>query len=101
MDRSSVIRLIAETVVTDQYGVQHASETSRKVFCAITSVSLQEWSEGGRLGLNPQFRMTMFAPEYHGEQILEYQGERYTIYRTYYGRNDTLDLYVERRQGNV
>lgn len=99
MDRSDVIELIAETYTSDEYGVQIAQETKREVFCAVSSVSLSEWSEGGRIGLNPEYRMTMFEPDYEGEEVLEYNGVRYSVYRTYHGRNDTIDLYVERRQG--
>lgn len=99
MDRSNVITLIGEAFTKNEYGVQIQTETRREVYCNVTSVSLSEWSEGGRLGLNPEFRMTMFAPDYLGEKVLEFNGVRYAIYRTYYGRNDTLDLYVERRSG--
>lgn len=99
MDRSNVITLIGEAFTENEYGVQIPVETRHDVYCNVTSVSLSEWSEGGRLGLNPEFRMTMFAPDYQGEKVLEFNGVRYAIYRTYYGRNDTLDLYVERRSG--
>lgn len=99
MDRSDVISLIKETRTANEFGVQTAVETKREVFCDVSSVSLSEWSEGGRLGLNPEYRMTMFEPDYEGEEVLEYNGVRYAVYRTYHGRNDTLDLYVERRQG--
>lgn len=100
MDRSNVITLIGESFTENEYGVQIPVETRRTVFCKVTSVSLSEWTEGGRLGLNPEFRMTMFGPDYLGEKVLEFNNARYSIYRTYYGRNDTLDLYVERRSGS-
>lgn len=99
MDRSNVITLISDTYTTNDIGVQVATETSREVFCDVTSVSLSEWSEGGRIGLNPEYRMTMFEPDYEGEKVLEFEGVRYSVYRTYHGRNDTIDLYVERRTG--
>jgi len=31
--------------------------------------------------------------------VLEYKGNRYGIYRTYIGRNDTIELYAERKGG--
>lgn len=101
MDRSSVISLISQTVTSDAYGIQRTTEVKREVFCDVSSVSLSEWSEGGRLGLNPEFRMTMFAPDYNGETILEFEGVRYSIYRTYRGRNESIDLYVEKRTGTA
>ena len=101
MDRSSVIYLIAETYEADDFGVLQPTQSERKVYCDVTSVTLNEWSEGGRIGLNPEYRMRMFAPEYHGEQLLKYNNVVYAIYRTYRGRDETIDLYVERRHGNA
>jgi hypothetical protein len=42
----------------------------------------------------------VFFGDYAGEKIVEYNGTRYTIYRTYQARNDLIELYVERREGN-
>ena len=101
MDRSSVITLVSETFTKSSTGVQIPTETETEVFCNVQSVSLQEWSEGGRLGLNPELRFTMFGPDYNGQKIIEYNGVRYSVYRVYYGRNDTIDLYAERRTGDA
>lgn len=100
MDRSSVIQLIGEEWTQDEYGINQKAETSRTVYADIKSVNRAEFFEGGRNGLNPEFVMTVFFADYHGESILEYNGMRYTIYRTYRARNDNLELYVERRHGN-
>ena len=42
----------------------------------------------------------MFAPDYKGEQNLEIDGEVYSIYRTYFAKNDMIELYVEKRRGD-
>lgn len=101
MDRSSVIYLISETYSKDEYGVMQSTQTRRKVFANVTSVSMEEWSNGGRLGLNPEYRFQMLEFEYHGEEILEYKGKMYAIYRTYHGRDNIIDLYTQRRQGDA
>lgn len=99
MDRSNVITLIAETTSQDAYGVWRTTETERTVFCSVDSVTANEFFEGGRNGLNPEYRMTMFNGDYDGERVLEYNGNRYAIYRTYLRKTDTLELYVERKGG--
>lgn len=99
MDRSNVITLIVETTSQDEYGVWRTAETERTVFCDVSSVTANEFFEGGRNGLNPEYRMTMFNGDYGGERTLEYNGDRYAIYRTYLKRNDELELYVERKGG--
>lgn len=100
MDRSEVVTLIAQTYEQNEYGVLESHETQRNIFVQVTSVTGTEWFEGGRNGLNPELRFIAFAPDYQDEKILEYNGNRYTIYRTYISRNDTIELYTERRKGN-
>ncbi len=99
MDRSDTITLISETTAQDEFGVWRTTETEKEVYCSVSSVTANEFFEGGRNGLNPEFRMTMFAGDYCGERTLIFHGQRYAIYRTYLGRNDTLELYVERKGG--
>jgi len=99
MDRSTPIYLVKETYTEDAYGVLVPTPDKRLVYANVTSVSSAEFFEGGRNGLNPEYRMIMFAPDYEGEEIVEYNGTKYTVYRTYQGRNDTIELYVELRKG--
>lgn len=101
MDRSTVIYLVGETYEQNDYGVMIPTTTKTQVFADVTSVTSTEWFEGGRNGLNPEYRMRIFAPEYNGEKIIEYNGIQYTIYRTYTARNDILELYVQRKMGNA
>ena len=99
MDRSSVINLITEVVSKNEYGVNQTSRTSEQVMCQIQSVTRAEFFEAGRNGLNPEFVITMFAGDYNGQKIVEYEGETYAVYRVYHGRTDKIELYVERKGG--
>lgn len=99
MDRSNVIYLIAYNQTQDNLGVWYKVPTKTKVFCDVVSVSQAEWYEGSRNGLNPQFRFTVFRYDYNGEQAIEYNEKEYSIYRTYVGRNETIDLYAEEKKG--
>lgn len=100
MDRSTKVTLLAATKTQDAYGVWTETLTSTDVFCQVDSVTRSEFFEGGRNGLNPEYRMTMFFGDYSGEKMLIYNGNTYSIYRTYQGRNDTIELYVERKGGS-
>lgn len=99
MDRSEVITLLSTNKTQDAYGVWRETETGHDVFCQVDSVTRAEFFEGGRNGLNPEFRMTMFVGDYNDEKTLIYRGKSYAVYRTYLGRNDTIELYVERKGG--
>lgn len=99
MDRSTVLTLVGIAYTQDAIGQQVPREIPREVFCSLSSVSASEWFDGGKAGLNPEYRATMFAPDYEGEQIAQLDGERYGIYRTYLGRDETIELYLTRKAG--
>lgn len=99
MVRSDVITLVAVTRTQNEYGQWVASESTKDVYCEVDSVSQSEFFEGGRNGLNPEYRFTMFFADYNDEPIVEYKSQRYAVYRTYLNKNDKLELYVERKGG--
>ena len=99
MDRSTPIKLLTTQKSQNDYGVWEETQTSRDVFCQVESVTRAEFFEGGRNGLNPEFRMSMFSGDYNGERLLMYNGNTYSIYRTFIAKNDIIELYVERKGG--
>lgn len=99
MDRSNVLTLIGKTKTQNDYGVWVETETSRDVFCDVSSVTRQEFFDGGRNGLNPEYVFTMFFGDYEGETVCEFNGKRYAIYRTYHAKTDVIELYAERKGG--
>lgn len=99
MDRSDVITLIGTTETQDVYGVWREEHTQRDIFCQVDSVTASEFFEGGRNGLNPELRFTVFFGDYSGETALIYNNQPYAIYRTYRTKTDRLELYAERKGG--
>lgn len=99
MDRSDTIKLISETITVNSYGVEVTNRTYREVFAQVDSITRAEFFDAGRSGLNPEFKFTVFAGDYAGETLVEYAGKAYAVYRTYLGRNDNLELYVQREGG--
>lgn len=100
MDRSVTFKLLSSTWTQDSIGQWTEKTDYREVFGQISSVNSTEFFAAGQNGITPEFRITMFGPDYEGEQNLLLDGEIYSIYRTYIGRNDTLELYVEKRRGD-
>lgn len=99
MDRSRILTLISTTYTQDALMQQVPQETSTDVFCDVTSVSAEEILAAGQSGLKPEWRVIMFAYDYNGQQIVELDGVRYSVYRTYLGSNETIELYLERKAG--
>lgn len=99
VDRSDVIALVKTDEAPDEYGVYRSTTTEHNVFCRVESVTRAEFFDAGRNGLNPEFKITVFAGDYDGEDTVIYRARAYGIYRTYRGKNDVLELYVERKGG--
>lgn len=92
------ITLITEILEPDEYGIpQKVSEDRADVYAGIRSVSASEFFNAGREGLRPEWQFTMFLDDYDGQKIVEYNGKQYEVYRTYYGRSDKVELYVQER----
>ena len=99
MDRSDVITLVSETKTQDSNGVWRTTTAERDVFCQVNSITRAEFFDAGRNGLNPEYSFSMFFADYNGERTVKYKGNTYSVYRTYHGRTDALELYVERKGG--
>ena len=100
MTRDVEITLITPSYTLDDWGIpQPNAETTNTVMARIGSVSASEFFEAGRNGLRPEYKFTMFLYDYDGQRELEYDGTRYTVYRTYMGKSDTVELYVALKGG--
>lgn len=99
MDRSRIIKLIKQTYETDEIGQKVPVETETEVFCSISSVSGSEWFEAGRNGIKPEIKVSMFCHDYKGERIVELDGIRYSVYRTYQAKHEVIELYLEKKAG--
>ena len=93
-----VVKLITQTVTVDSLRMEVYTETKNTVFAEVESISQAEFFAARNADLKPDFRFKIFFGDYHGEKLLEYQGDRYGIYRTF--RNgDRMELYAERKAG--
>lgn len=83
----------------DAIGQWVEERIERPVFGQVNSVTASEFFSGGQNGFKPELRFTMFGPDYQGEEVIRYEGNLYTIYRTYRARTDIIELYTEKRVG--
>lgn len=95
---TDVITLITQTITTDKYGNEVATETERTVYCEVDSISQTEFYAAANTELNPEYRFTIFFGDYEGESLVKFNGARYSVYRTY-RTGDDLELYTERKIG--
>ncbi|MBP3673289.1 MAG: hypothetical protein J6J18_05615 [Oscillospiraceae bacterium] len=96
--RDVELTLISSNEAQNQYGVFVSNPTEREVFARVESVSQAEFFEGGRSGLNPEYKFIVFDEDYSGETVCKFAGEQFAIYRTY-RIGDYIELYAERKGG--
>ena len=99
MEKIGTMFLIRTEYTLDAYGVKRKTETKRKLRCAISSVYGYESYNGKVAGVKPEMRLIVRATEYHDEEVLEYRGVRYSIYRTYLRNDERIELYVQKDVG--
>lgn len=95
---TDVITLISQAYTLDDYGNNVATETRFDVFCEVDSITQSEFYAAANTGLNPEYRFRVFFDDYDGQSVLEFDGKRYGIYRTYRS-GDYMELYAERKVG--
>ena len=87
-----VICLIKRTPVTDASGQpvlgadgrQKIDETSREVFCRQLNIGTKEFYQASAVDRHPEAKVALpDYLEYEGETLADYNGQRYSILRTY------------------
>ena len=91
--------LIGYTVTLNDYKQEIKTETRTQIFAKKESVSRAEYYNGGKSGLQPEFRLTTAIIDYNGELEIELDGVRYGVYRTYNVSQDYIELYCEKKGG--
>lgn len=99
MNRVIDVNLISQTVTKDAMGVIVTSETKTAYVGNFASVSAQEFFRGGELGIKPEFIIKLWEKEYNGETLIEVNGKRYIIYRSYVTNEGRVELYCQKDVG--
>ena len=97
---TDVIKLITQTISTDTYGNEVATETEKTVFCEVDSITRTEFYAAANTEIQPDYKFTVFFGDYDGQVVIDYQDSRYTVYRTYRD-GDYMELYAERKIGGI
>jgi SPP1 family predicted phage head-tail adaptor len=99
--RVEVVRLIAESPAS--HGVfEPAQESGRPVYCEVKSVSQTETYQARATGLSPEYRLELgHRFDYQGEKKCVMGGVCYDVIRTYEPDGDTIELTIQRTEGNA
>jgi SPP1 family predicted phage head-tail adaptor len=95
---NGIAYLIGKTYTLDAIGQSIATETRTMVYVTEKSISRSEWYDAGQQGLNPSIQLSTPRCNYSGQREIEYEGRRYSVYRTYLN-GDRVELYLELKGG--
>lgn len=101
MTRINKLKLIsqAQSEQTDAIGQIVTVETTVEIIAEVREVTRSEFMQGKQDGLSPAYVFRVSSFIYCGQTIVEYQGERFSIYRTYHPDENYIELYAEREVG--
>ena len=93
------VTLIKRTYTKNNIGSFVESATTRNVVGNIASVSGQEFSNAGELGIKAELIVKVWQTEYQQEDRLQVDGIKYLVYRTYADKNGRVELYCQKDVG--
>lgn len=101
--RTDIVNLIKITYPVgqrDASGNQLEVESDPKeLFCEYESVAQSEYFSASQQGLKAEYKLKIHEFDYEDEQIAVFRGKRYSIYRTYLGRTEIIELYIGVKAG--
>lgn len=96
MTYDNELTLIKQEFIEDEIGNQTPSETRKTVLCNVKSVGRNEFYSAATAGLQPSIVFVIHGYEYDGEQVVEFEGTRYNVIRTYSTDFEEIELTCER-----
>ena len=95
-----VANLIAEAIHENEYAQQIGDPERREIFVSVESISRNEFFDAGRNGINPELKFITPSINYNCEGLIEYEGDVFTIYRTY-EQGENVEIYAQKKVGNL
>lgn len=91
--------LLSMTIEKDELLQEIEVPNEREVFCSTQSVNRYEFNSGGSNGIKPKYTFLVDYDEYNDETDVKYNGNVYSIYRTFARYDGYIELHAEVRVG--
>ncbi len=89
----SVIKLITEVNIIDEYGDTQREVTEKTVFAEVKSIGQSEFYQAQAVGLKPEIKFVL-------ADFFDYAGEKKLKYAPYQGTEETYDILRTYRTNN-
>lgn len=105
---SDRVKLVQKTVQKDSTGAALLdgignpvyTETATEVWADVKSPSRAEAAAAGAMGLKASAVVTVHVTDYSGQTVVEIDGDRLAVYRTFKKAED-VELYVTEKRGEA
>mgnify|MGYP000908391241 FL=1 len=94
-----IIDLVAITTAKDPDGFPVVTETKRTIFADKKSVRQSEFYQAAAQNIKLELMFDVRSIDYQGEELLEYERQRYKIVRTYDKDGELTELVCSRLEG--
>lgn len=95
MKYDQVLTLLSATYTQDELLQRVETFTARKVYANAFTVGRDEFSLAGQAGLRADLAFQINSIDYSGEEAVEFNGQRYKVYRTAVS-GDRTTLYLQK-----
>ena len=99
MNQVEKISLLDKRFTYSDIGVPQVSVAKTDVLAFRFSVGQTEFFNAGQQGLKPTGVFAVRSTEYEGQEELEFNGEVFSIYRSYNRTDGRTELYTSKRKG--
>lgn len=93
MTKIREVKLLKTVETLDNLNQPTTTTQTKDIVAELRSVSRSEYFQGRQGGLVPDLSFLVSVFDYDGEKIVEYNGTRYAIYRTYEADDNYVELY--------
>lgn len=90
------LTLIQQQTVEDEIGNQRVQDVPKDVLCRLSSIGRNEFYSAATANLRPDITFIVHAYEYEGERKVKYNGQQYSVIRTYSTGFEEIELTCER-----
>jgi len=92
--------LLQITTTKDELGQAIKHEKPFMIFCSKMSITRAEFNTSGQLGHKPVMMLIVDSDAYDNEKFLNYQGKKYSIYKSFQRIDHFTELYCEVKAGD-
>ena len=90
---------MSDEIVTLVAEIDAETEEKLEVFATVEGIGQKEFFAAAQAGFKAEFKISVWRSDYDGQSLVEYGGQRYSVYRTYPRPDDHIELYLTSKVG--